>query len=997
MNKILFILQILISFSLIGNAKVMQDSILKTVQYSSDSAPDDPLVPQMIPLSPQSAIYQKYLNHKIKEYTGTPEIQIPLYEIQIRGMNIPIVLSYHASGIKAHQYDGDVGAGWSLNVGGFKVMRSVFGKEDEMITYGKYSYSAWKSNYVNIDGSSTAQKRIEKDSYLDRLAIGSEDGEYDHFSYILPSTSGSFILLDGNKENKVNALIAENSRDKLLFSDGNGVYSFRNITIIDEQGFIYQMDKDNKEFASNNTTVTGWPLAKILSPYGDEVHFEYLKYESMYNEKITTHFSYNEAPFYTNWITDDPLGPQELTGDRISYPFSTTYRESSSLLVDKITAPNCKIKFIRRGPPLLSGQHYRWNQLITDIEVYNNSDDLIRKIHFDYDLATEYGPNRHNLLKTIVISGSQPSPEEKYDCLYYPSYTNAQVTNEWGYGGNGTWFHELFETYPPLLYKKKRSGIDEYFQFEFTVSSSAIKGFGDRSAKTNPTTNEYSLQKIVFPTGGFTEYEYEPHEDDSGSKVGGLRIKRIVSKVAENSLPIITEYQYEDAKVESHLAATDFAEELYNLNFFDQVGATGIPNIAYRGSRKLIFSIYPIQEALLSSTVKYGKVTIIQYDQEQNKNNGKTVKTYGYIPYRERREIPQRAYFTPFSEDGSINLRMPNNTFGRGFWINSYLGYEPVLTSCIYYDRNGEIKKEESYNYSNVNRGIFNELKVKNKISIFTNTNLPLTEIYKFISSRYDYIEYELNLGFYRLENKNIKDYTDSGIIEYNETYSYNERNQLKEKVAYPIAEFYNYPEDFNNGIYPNMVTANILSPIIEKIEYNLKFSRHEIGRKRTNYLISNNMYLPSSKQSKIFGDYQTDVTFDKYDVHGNIVQYTTLDGISTVLIWSYGGQYPIAEIKNATYNQLIEIINENTLNAISARIVPTESDWRLINNLRSNPAMVNTFISTYTYKPLIGMLTATDPSGITVYYEYDTLGRLLRIKDDAGKVVEEYNYHYSK
>ena len=996
-----FLFFLFVCFCIQGNAKEVRDSIWEVSLYSSESGAEDPLVPQVIPLSPQSAVYQKYLNHKINECTGIPDIRIPLYELEVRGLKIPIVLSYHASGIKAHQYDGDVGAGWSLNVGGFKVMRSVYGGEDERVD--RYSYATWESNYANLDGyTSTAQQRMDKDTYLSRFVLGAQDGEHDHFSYILPSSSGHFILQNSTRAGQVRALIAENNRDRISFSGGDGTYSFRNITVTDGEGFIYEMSVDNKEYASDNNTVIGWPLFKISTPYNEEVKFEYSKYATMYNEGWATHFSYTEAPFYTNWIPYDNVSPDdgELTGDRFSFPYSFTDYQNSSLLVQKIDAPNCKIVFLRRGMPYPSGsradQRYQWNQLVTDIEIYNMSNELIKKVHFDYELVTKGGINRHNLLKALVISGQQPSSEEKYAFSYYPPLSNS-VTNEWGYGGAGTWIHELFRTYPQLLYKKRISGIDEYTQFEKVVDSYYIKGFGNRSAGTNPTSSEYSLQKIVFPTGGFTEYEYESHEDDEGVKVGGLRIKRITSKIAEDSTPIITEYQYGEAKVEVHLSATDFAEEQYGLSFFEQVAAPGFGNIAYRGTRTLIFSTTPIQEELWGSSVRYGKVSILQYDQGQNKYNGKTVMRFGHIPFNERKSIAQRAYITPFAGDYSINLTMPNNTFGRGFWVGSYLGYEPVLTNRIYYDQYGTIKKEENYVYSGVDKEVSKELKVKNKIKVTISGNFNPINVYRFVSTCYDYIEYDLHMGFYRLDAKNVIDYTDSGIVTFNESYSYNQNNQLKEKTTYPIVEQYNYPEDFTDAIYSSMVTANILSPIIERIKYNLSFSRNEIGRMKTNYSSFGNMYLPSSKQSKIYGDYRTDIFYDLYDMQGNIRQYTTLDGTSTVLLWAYKGQYPIAEIKNTTYSHVLGIVNESALNAISSRIAPTDSDWVLINNLRSDPAMSNASVTTYTYKPLIGILTITDPTGLTVYYEYDSLGRLLRVKNDSGKVIEEYEYYYAE
>jgi len=50
--------------------------------------------------------------------------------------------------------------------------------------------------------------------------------------------------------------------------------------------------------------------------------------------------------------------------------------------------------------------------------------------------------------------------------------------------------------------------------------------------------------------------------------------------------------------------------------------------------------------------------------------------------------------------------------------------------------------------------------------------------------------------------------------------------------------------------------------------------------------------------------------------------------------------------------------------------------------------------VTTYTYKPLTGMLTMTDPRGVVTNYDYDSFGRLNKVTQ-AGRVVEEYKYNY--
>jgi YD repeat-containing protein len=65
------------------------------------------------------------------------------------------------------------------------------------------------------------------------------------------------------------------------------------------------------------------------------------------------------------------------------------------------------------------------------------------------------------------------------------------------------------------------------------------------------------------------------------------------------------------------------------------------------------------------------------------------------------------------------------------------------------------------------------------------------------------------------------------------------------------------------------------------------------------------------------------------------------------------------------------------------------------LNALRTNVSLANAMITTYTYKPLIGVSTITDPKGDKMSYEYDTLNRLKWVKDKAGNILSENQYHY--
>lgn len=82
-----------------------------------------------VPAIPEAAGMQLYGNIPVSEYTGTPDISIPLYTLKCGRIELPITLSYHASGVKVAQEATWVGLGWNLLAGGCVNLNAV-GKVD---------------------------------------------------------------------------------------------------------------------------------------------------------------------------------------------------------------------------------------------------------------------------------------------------------------------------------------------------------------------------------------------------------------------------------------------------------------------------------------------------------------------------------------------------------------------------------------------------------------------------------------------------------------------------------------------------------------------------------------------------------------------------------------------------------------------------------------------------------------------------------------------------
>jgi len=68
-------------------------------------------------------------------------------------------------------------------------------------------------------------------------------------------------------------------------------------------------------------------------------------------------------------------------------------------------------------------------------------------------------------------------------------------------------------------------------------------------------------------------------------------------------------------------------------------------------------------------------------------------------------------------------------------------------------------------------------------------------------------------------------------------------------------------------------------------------------------------------------------------------------------------------------------------------------SDGPYIDEVRVYPGDAE--MSTFTYQPLLGVTSSTDLNGKATFYEYDGLGRLLRIRDKDSNIVKQYDYQY--
>jgi YD repeat-containing protein len=478
----------------------------------------DQNIPKIIPPSPEAASLGIYGDIPVSMYTGVPNISIPIYQIKSRDIVVPISISYHASGIKINQESSSVGLGWALNSGGV-VTRTIVNKNDfevqshyfdtsvpellfdtDKIFVTSFLQGGCDFEYKNENG---IDQTIDFTGSIIRDYIYQHDLEPDLFNYNFNGRSGKF-LFKRNKE------IVHNDKEniKIEFTDA----TYESVIIKTPDGFEYNFD-EYETYTSTADPIpvkTAWYLTRIISPLGEVVSFHY-NIDNSYTSPSGS--IYMQKTIFGDVQNCNLPGPvNQITGNKmyknvvLDYIDWTLGRMVFDYQQDRIDLQN--------GKRLNKISIYRKDvNGVVDSQVFKEFDFI--QTYFtgggDNDIDAQ-DPNSNLLAKRmkldeiVEIGGLEDkSYKFEYEDTQNMLCKNSFARDHWGYYNAGGANTSLIPTF---------KGIVPFPYMHYKEITGANRESTENQAKI------YTLKKIIYPTGGHTEFEFELNDYDiAGSKI----------------------------------------------------------------------------------------------------------------------------------------------------------------------------------------------------------------------------------------------------------------------------------------------------------------------------------------------------------------------------------------------------------------------------------------------------------------------------------------------
>ena len=1051
------------------------ECLITRAQYGVDIVP------------PQAASLIKYVQHPVNYSLGLAEITIPLYELEIDGQTLPISLSYHHGGLKAGEFNRQLGQGWTLNAE-LAVVRNINGKRESV------------NKFMPADSDSPIRQTA---GYLWELASNGDspfqdtyDEDPDDFFYKLLGRSGLFVF----KKEHDGLHACPIPYYPVIITPKNGDPD-QGFDITDDHGVRYSFEPtadyyyENSKYPDRKKIQTAWKCVSLQNAAGTEsIQFTFGNTESLkYNLNSYTVIE-DLPPDHNDWNPNSGkpiswLQPsmftygmndtferfywgKELTGSdnnhdgvlddfyylfkkdetyspshwpRLPEHISTTYHT----VIRQIKFTGGRVEFI------YDNFDHNLIEDLDEIVVYDHANEQVKRFVFHNHYTKETG-NRpqgyyvpsYPMLDSLSVYGrNNDRAEETYRFAYHgDAYLG--MPDPWGYITEMP--GSILNSPAPLPY----SCIDIFYRDERLEYASTCNMYyylkSSTPTRLSATSQQGLLRSISNSLGGKAEFTYEPnyctvtelefpcatylgenvlaHCDISNpqttkvQEASGLRIREIVYSDPVSNTKTTRTFKYGKKKQDGSLSVRIHPEDEE-----DGLGVArrNIDPLSWSTNQKKVYtrldgSGHAVEEREERFRVFYSQLyghtpfnrqpVLYKYVTEyleterdgELMDNGKTVYVYN---------IPDQP-----SDDFVAGLYNDATTYYD--YKNDYLGIQ-LLSRTDYKQAGGTYVKQRSSTYAYKTHTVdqvpvgrvFQKIVFDGEAGAQppqdahwpTYCNYSLQDIFL-------HYTYHIPVGTSLLTQRRDSVFPEQGGKPLVDIYEYDYKNPLHlyltesrhiDSRGRSYKQRLSYPQDSIKSLTDGHAEAamalrerNMVACLLGEV-YNTQ--EHAWGT-YWQYRLFDGFPRFSEQIMAHNGTVATRLQCHAYNAHGRPAWQSRQEGVDDVVyLWGYRNQYPVAKIEGATYEEIRGLLGEAFIESLAEADEPTSRDWQAIGQLRDKLAAAS--VSTYTYKPLVGMTSITDPRGITTYYAYDDFGRLAEtyiVEDGRKKEVETYSYHYA-
>ncbi|MDE5567372.1 MAG: hypothetical protein K2J12_02910, partial [Muribaculaceae bacterium] len=941
-----------------------------------------PQTNEIIPPSPSSAQQMRYQSPQPSLATGAVNLTIPVYTLEVEGVSIPFTMTYHTSGIKPLDDPFPCGYGWSLQPA-LRVTRTVRGRPDEQFHYvgdsiaGGLHFTDKRVAFACMVSNSPNHSSTIRERY---------DAEKDIFSISLPTTAltrivqknqdGTFSFIGGGADDEYTISGTGSKLEEITVTDPYGVrYIF---------GGEYMSDYvECPELAYPDVTamITSWGIKEIILPSGRKIAFDW--------ELFSPHDKYISGGDAIGDMfnpSEPRYSPQEIKIlARGSVKINPRGNYARRLRLSSVTFPGGKVSLI-------------YGDYVLETFKVSAGNDIVRQVdfaysHYKYDLY---------FLKELTLSG-----EGTYSFEYNPfnvenklPLTSSVLYNIdwWGYYNgrtpkNGKGYTSLS---PQIRLKTILERSRDGYRYE---------DIGESDRRPDADSMQAGiLRKIIYPTGGLSTFDYEPHRfpatkvdshgnidaqtDPSLDFGGGLRVKKITTYAgASDTTPHIRTYQYDSVVVTAVPSAATFISVVDNA-----VGLYSDPNLyiqphTYRMTTVRHESDY-MNNHIGEEAIWYNKVTEIypegkiEYIFNQTNPTSTEERYWGKLFPKELNNVFSNGLRLKekriFKSDGASYRKIETDRFDY-----ETTGGNKVLNSFYIRDYiQAAVDASEAPDFWNAERFDYYSDINEEHPAFFLLSNLIN------VDSPYIGCPYSINLISDRLRSKTVTQHFDNGDFTQTETYTYKPGTSIITSVSTSTPGDtrtnridLEYAVMGRNSAETAMVRANIIG---FPVKTTLTFGTATTAVRREMQSYGNRVFRPV-REWMSRGATEWRVGQYDYDAFGNVREFRGTDSVPSVYLWGYEGRHPVYRIDGASF---AEVNAKNpgvfALNGTAERTLLTSllSDWLVTKSL---------------WRPMVGITSMCQPSGITSTYTYDNAGRLIKTAISGHGTVESYSYHINE